>query len=250
MANISVIHDNILSGGSQVTATGVADGSNAGYLYDDRLSFKFITAGSATQIQVNQPNDNKRNWRYLALMDHTDLAGGEVRVFGHTSISRLTAGTVLISGAITTDNPMVFDKGDSTAWQFLDIHIDGPTPGTGGWTIGEILAGEQFDSPQRPGIGISTNYIPRSTFVTLPNGERQAIKHGEVARRKQYNIPGLSVDEADTWADVFISNEGSQLVLLTDENGEQYPALMDTSLSVNNEVNILDVNLLFEEVKV
>jgi hypothetical protein len=248
MANISLVHDNVLSGGSQVTATGVEAGSNAGYLYDDRLSFKFITAGSATQIQINQPNDNARSWRKVAIMDHTDLEGGEVRVFGYSSISRTTP-VVVISGAGTSDNPMVFDAGATQSYQFLDIEIDGPVKGTG-YSFGEILVGDQFDSPQRPGIGISTTYVPRSTFITLPNGERQTIKHAEVARVKQYTIPGLSYDQAAEWSGVFVANEGSQLVLLTDENGNQFPAMMGQELSLNDETKIVSIDLVFEEVKV
>ena len=81
----------------------------------------------------------------------------------------------------------------------------------------------KFDSPQLPALGISTDYVPRKTFVSMPNGKRQSIQHGGVSRQKRYLIPGMDFSTATGWIDLFNDEEGDELVVLLDDEGATYP---------------------------
>ncbi len=51
------------------------------------------------------------------------------------------------------------------------------------------------------------------------------------------------------WIDVFNDEERDELVVLQDDEGDTYPALMGQQLSVNKLAKVVSVNLEFEEVK-
>lgn len=250
MANIFVYGPNILGEGTQVTATGVAVNSSASYLHDDRLSFKFVAAGSETTVLVNPPE--LRGWNQVVLVDHEGLAGGDYTVWGADDISRVSQ-LVLASGTIGSATPFAIDvtnefsdSGDQS-YRYIDVRLRGPIPGDP-WTLGELVIAHKFASPQRPSIGIETRYLPRATFIELPNGERQTLKHAEVARVKRYTIPGMTLEDAHKWSDLFLENQGSGLVVLEDDEGNIWPALMGTDLTVNDESKIVSLALTFIEV--
>jgi hypothetical protein len=245
MANISLYNNNVLQDGSQVTATGVDAGSNVGYIYDDRVSFKFVTAGSATRVLVDQPNGNVRDWRYVSLIGH-NLNGGTVTVSGYASSAR-TSPSLVFSSTVSSSDPMIFDSGSTQSYQFFDVFLNAASEDDT-ISVGEILVTDKFDSPIRPGIGISTTYIPRKTFIILPNGERQAIQHAGVARRKLYSIGGMTLEQADEWITVFSGTKGTGLVILQDDRGEVYPALMNEEMTLDDQALIVGIDLTFEEI--
>ena len=251
MANIALYHTNVLNTDATVTTTGLTSNSEVAYVYDDRLSFKFVNAGSAIRIQIDQPSGSILPWEYVAICNHTSLAGGEVTVFKYDTSLRNTAPTNTASGVISSDNPFVLQNLSGavrSADQFIDIEITGPVFGQT-WNIGELMLVPKFTSPQRPGVGIATDYLPRITFIPMPNGERQTIKHAETSRKKTYTIPGLSIAEAQEWVEVFLANEGAHLVILEDDRGDKYPCFMATSLTVDDVALTASIELVFEEVK-
>ena len=78
------------------------------------------------------------------------------------------------------------------------------------------MLASRFESPERPALGITTNHIPRRTFLNTPNGERISVRHGGTVRQKHYTIPGLSFAEASQWIDLFRGGEGTELIGLDD----------------------------------
>ena len=68
-------------------------------------------------------------------------------------------------------------------------------------------------------------------------------------RQKQYAIPGLTFEQAREWIDLFRGNEGAELVVLTDDEGETYPALLNQELQVNTTARIVSLGLEFTEVR-
>jgi len=244
MANIAIYHDSILSGGSILSATNVDANSNVSYLSDQRLSYKFITDTTSTTVSIDQPDDNDRNFTDIILVDH-NMNGGNMVVRSFTAADR-TGLTTELNTPITAADPLIVSLGPLTNTQFIDVFLSVPA---GTIRLGELMLPTKLTSPQRPGIGIRTDYVPRTTHITMPNGERAAIKHAETSRRKSYVIPGLTVTESEQLSGLFLVNEGSQMVVLDDERDETYPALMDTSLEVNDESKIVNVRLVFEEQK-
>ena len=232
--------------GATVTATGVAEGGSALYLYDDRLSFKYATEGPQTTIQIDQPADEVKDFQFLALIDH-NCAGGTAVVKTYPSDARLTP-TAIISGTVGSEDPYLFDAGSvQSGKQYLDVELD---VGTGDMSIGELGLFTKFDSPRAPLINVSSKLIPNRTYIDLPNGERRSIRHAEPARVKSYRVSGLSRIQAESWLQIYGENEGIKLVLLTDDEDETYPAIMDKALSKARELNLYSVELDFTEVPV
>lgn len=245
MSNVSIYHKNILGGGSTVSATNVESLSSAAFAHDDRLSFSFTTTAQTTTFQIDQPSNNVREWRYLAFAEHTDLAGGTAIVKTYPTVSRVTP-TVVISGTIPSDSVAIMDAGSTQNAQFIDVEL---TASGSTMSFGEMLLATKFDSPQRPGLGIETDHVPRRSFISLPNGERSSIKHAETVRIKRYNIPGMTLAQADTWSDLFDDGEGKELVILVDDREEIYPALMNQQITVTDNTNIVSIGLEFTEIK-
>ncbi len=247
MANISVFHDSILTGGSFVTATGIDANSSAAYLRDDRLSFKFVTSGTNTTVSIDQQVANNRSFTDLILADH-NIDGGTISVTSFTNAGRGSATTELAEINIPNEDPFIVAMdGALTNTQFVDIDI--AASGTNTMSIGEVQLSTKFTSPQRPAIGIRTTYIPRMTVITLLNGEKQTIKHAETSRRKEYTIGGLTIAEAAQWSDLFIANEGAGLVVLSDDVGDEFVCMMNTELTVSDDSKIVSIDLTFEEIK-
>jgi len=246
MSNISVYHDSALGGGSTLTATGVGTNSSVEFLADDRLSFKYVTAGGEAEIQVDQPAANVRIFTDLAIVDH-NLDGSTFTLTSYTDSGRGSPTVEISAQEIPNEDPFIINIGTLTNYQNFDIDIT--VSGGGTASVGEWMAATKFTSPVRPAIGIRTDYIPRQTFVILPNGERQAIKHAETIRKKTYIVDGLPIAEAQQWVTVFTTGEGAALVILEDDVGDTYPALMDTQLTINDSTKIVSIELIFEEVK-
>ena len=51
------------------------------------------------------------------------------------------------------------------------------------------------------------------------------------------------------WIDLFNDEEGDELVMLLDDEGATYPALMGQQLSINKLAKVVSVQLEFEEVR-
>jgi hypothetical protein len=68
-------------------------------------------------------------------------------------------------------------------------------------------------------------------------------------RQKEYTIPGLSLADAALWVDLFKENEGAELVVLIDDEGEIYPAYMNQQLATNTTARRVSISLIFTEVK-
>ena len=156
--------------------------------------------------------------------------------------------TVLVSGTIPDSDPAIIDIGSvQTGKEFIDIKI--LASGVGESSVGEVMLASLFESPREPSIRVETVYVPQRNFINLPNGERRSIKHGGVPRKKRYTIPGLTLDQAQLWIDLFQGNEGSRLVVLLDEEGDTYPAYMNQELTVNRETTVISIALDFTEIK-
>jgi hypothetical protein len=208
------------------------------------LSFKFTTTAGTTAIQIDQQSASTQAFRFLILSDH-DLENGIAVLKTYPTASRTTP-TVVITGTISGD-PAIFDAGSDQIATFVDIDLTASGTQTS-MSLGEVLVARRFGSPQLPALGISTDYVPRKTFVSMPNGERQSIQHGGVSRQKRYLIPGMDFSTAAGWIDLF-NDEGDELVILQDDEGAIYPALMGQQLSVNKLAKVVSVNLEFEEVR-
>lgn len=246
MSNIAAYHTNILAD-AIVTATGIQSGSAVEYAYDNRVSYKVVGSGEAL-IQIDQPSGNIRPWQYVVLCEPTRMNGGEIRVFSYPTAGR-SSPTLVTSGTISTATTVVIDNlasAERTTDQYLDIEIE--RAGDYTWLFGELMLSPKFDSPQLPGVGIRTEYIPRKTFDTLPNGERVAVSHGGVARRKTYTIGGMSITTVSGWQDIFTDGEGTGLVVLDDDRSEIYPCYMSTVLRVDDQAKIFSIQLDFEEI--
>ena len=251
MANISVLHDTVFEG-AEVTATGIADGSGVAYLYDDRLSYKFVTTGKETEIQINLPvtsgSAGFRTYAYVVLSDHS-MENGFITVEESPTQPRTTK-NLTISGTITAADPFIvgtISGEERLGDQFLTVHLTGV--GVDNLRIGELMIVPKFTSPQSPGIGIQTEYMPRTRYFDMANGERQSIKDAEIARKKTYTIGGMSITDATEWIDLYTNNEGKKLVILEDDTGDTYPCMMSTSLTVNDQAKTVSIELTFEEVK-
>lgn len=234
MSNITVYHDNALKG-STVTATNLDSSSSPAYLYDDRLSFKYTTTAYNTRISVTQPSNDSRSYRYLVLADHNA-----------TGTAVFTSGSVLFSGSVNGD-PAVIDLGTTTSGQSFTIDVfQNSTTST--LSIGEIGVMSRFTSTQAPAPGIATERVPRRTFIELPNGERQSIQHGGVSRIKTYGLTA-KLGDLDEWVDLFNENEGVELVILTDDDGDTYPCLFNQTFGINKSKGVVSATLEFQEVR-
>ena len=245
MANIQVLHNNALSAGT-TTSSGIGTGSSVTYLSDNRASFKYTTAGSEDEIQLDQDSANVIVFTDLAISDH-NLAGSTITFTSYTDSGRGSPTVEVSAQEIPNEDPFVLSLSAFTDYQNVDIDI--AVSGSNTASVGELGLYQRFASPISPGVGIRTNEIPRATFVLLPNGERQTITHGGVVRNKIYTIGGLSIAQANEWVDVFTNNAGAQLVILDDERGDTYPCMMMQEMAINDTVNILSVSLEFTEVK-
>ena len=246
MSNISVYHNNALTAGT-TTSSGVATGSSVSYLADNRLSFKYVTAGGTDTVQLDQAANNIIIFTDLAIIDH-NLVGERITITSYPTSSRSTPTVEVNSQAIGSADPFILNLGTLSQYQFIDIDLT-ITGSVNTANVGELGLYTKFTSPISPAVGIRTNEIPRSTFVLLPNGERQTIKRGGVVRQKIYTIGGLSISQANEWIDVFTNNAGAQMVILDDERGDQYPCMMNQTMTINDTIKILAVNLDFTEVK-
>ncbi len=247
MANISIYHDNILIEAATVSGTGINSSSSVIYAKDNRLSFKLIAATDDLTLHVNQSTANIQSYQYLVISNHTSLAGGTAIVESFGAIDR-SSPSVVISGTIPDTDPAIMNAGSiQSGHQFVDIELQ--ASGAGIASAGEVMLATLFESPQRPGIGIQTNYIPRRDFFIMPNGEKQSVKHGGVVREKTYTIPGLNAADATLWIDIFKENEGAELVVLIDDEGNTWPAYMNQTLTVNDEALTISIELQFTEVK-
>ncbi len=245
MSNISIYQENALTGGSTVTVTGIAPNSSAAYLSDSRLSFKYVTTGSETEIQVDQDPINVIVFTDLVMVDH-NLAGSTFTLTSYTDSGRGSPTVEINAQEIPNEDPYIKNVGTLTNYANFDIDIT--VSGGATASIGEIMAAVKFTSPQRPGIGIQTIEVPRTTFILMPNGERQSVKHGGVVRIKNYTIGGLTIDQANEWVDIFTDN-ANLLVVLEDERGDTYPAMMNQELIIDDDSKILSIDLEFTEVK-
>lgn len=245
MANVSIYYNNALIG-SEMTATEMETLSSVHFAADNRISYKTTATGAHTNIEIEQPGNAIQEFRYLVLVDHT-MAGGEAVVRTYPTDSRVSE-TVAFSGTLSSDDPNVTDFGSVPSdVRYVDIELT--ASGSNKASAGEIMLASKFTSPQYPGEGIPTTYTPRRTFIGFPNGEVASIRHGGTVRQKTYTIPGLTLSEAEQWIDVFRGNEGAELVVLSDDEGETYPAYMNQELGVNNTANRIDLALVFREVK-
>ena len=245
MSNLSLYHQNILSTAT-VSATQLEPLFSPRFLADDRLSFKLAATGTMTTIQIDQPTGSVQDFQFFLLLDHS-LGGGEAVIETFPTQARLTP-TVIFSGTLSFEDPGIVDLGSVPPdRQFVDVSLT--ASGTNKVQVGELMLASKFESPQRPALGITTRYLPRRTFIELPNGERQSIKHAETVRQKQYAIPGLTFEQAREWIDLFRGNEGAELVVLTDDEGETYPALMSQQLEANTTSRIVSLAVEFTEVK-
>ena len=107
----------------------------------------------------------------------------------------------------------------------------------------------EFQSPKAPSVNVPTKVNPNRTFIPLPNGERRSIQHAQPVRLKSYRVTGLTQAEAQSWLDVFNANEGIRLVIVSDDEDETYPSLMNTELPKNRELDNFTVDLEFVEIK-
>lgn len=245
MSNLSLYQNNILSS-SAVAATELEPLASPRFLSDDRLSFKMTATGSHTRIQIDQPGSDVQPFQYLVLLDHS-IGGGTAVVTTYPTAARLTP-TVVFSGSLPAEDPDVVDLGGiPSQLQFVDVELT--TSGGQKLSLGELMLASRFESPERPALGITTHYLPRRTFIETPNGERLSVKHGGTVRQKRYTIPGLSFAEAREWIDLFRGGEGAELVILVDDEGETYPALLNQELQANTTARIVDIGLELTEVK-
>jgi len=246
MANLYLYHNNILADAVLVSGSEQADLSSAQFLCDDRLSFLYTATGTHSLIKIDQPSYTIDPFRYLVLVDST-LSGGSAEVRTYATDARSSA-TIIYSGNLTFEEPKVIDFGSVPAQlQFVDVELT--TSGGQRLTIGELMLASRFESPRKPAPGTVTEYLPRRTVVNLQNGERQSVRHAAVCRRKLYTLQGLDTDGIAEWVAIFNDNEGARLVILTDDAGETYPALMQEQLSTNKAATRFDVALEFIEVK-
>jgi hypothetical protein len=256
MANISIYHDSVLDG-AHVTATGTLVGSSATYLKDNRLSFPYQSTSNQDTVDINQPvasgSPGLKAYEYLVISDH-DLGTDQVTISGLAweDTNRDTGTVIVIDQVVPNTDPAIVPLlglvprvGDGS----IQLNITRDTT-SATLNMGELQLVSKFTSPQSPGIGITTEYMPHRTSNSLPNGERQSVKHGEVTRKKTYTIGGLSLSEAAEWVDVYQTNDGSKMVMLEDDVGDTYPCLMSTSLTINDEVKIVTLSIEFQEVKV
>lgn len=231
--------------GSEVTATNVATGSSALYLYDDRLSFKFASTGTSTVVEVDQPANNVRAFRYLTITDH-DLDGGTAVVRTYATANRVTPDAV-ISGSITSADPMIFDAGSfQSGKQFIDVEL---TSSGLPMTVGEVGLLSKFDSPRAPTINVPTKVVPRRTFIDLPNGERRSISHAQPGRVKSYRITGLTQAQVTEWIDIYEASEGIRLLILSDDEEIIYPVVMNKALPKTRELDNFSVDVEFVEIR-
>lgn len=253
MSNISVYNDSVTDGAS-VTATNVANGSGISYLHDDRLSYKFITTGTESEVQINLPVASGvagfKPYEYIILSDH-NLQGGVIEVFESPTISRTIKNSTILSSDVPDTDPVIIQTTSAverTGDQFLTVSLEGGGAATF-LSIGEMLIVPKFTSPQRPGIGIQTEYIPRTRYFKMATGERQSIKDAETCRKKTFRVGGLSYDQATEWIDLYTNNEGKKLVVLEDDVGDTYTCFMEAQLTVNDQSKIVEITLIFEEIK-
>jgi hypothetical protein len=247
MANLFLYHANILCNADLTISGGnIESSSSPYYAADDRLSYKLTATGVATTIRIDQPGSAIDPFRYLVLIDHNMVSGTAV-VSTYTNAARTTA-TVVFSGSVGSDDPSVTDLGSVlTGKQYVDVRLIGS--GSTHPSVGELMLASIFTSPQRPQLGIDTNYQPRRTFIEFPNGEVGTIRHGGTVRQKSYVIPSLSLTDAALWIDLFKDGEGAELVVLSDDEGDVYPAYMNQTLSMNTSARKVSINLTFTEVK-
>ena len=245
MVNLSLYHDNVLSDAT-LSGSEQATLSSPTFLADDQLSYKMTATGTHSLIKIDQTGSAIDPFRYMILVDHT-MAGGEAVVRTFPTVDRVTP-TVVLSGTLTGEDPNVTDFGSvPTNTQFIDVELT--TSGGVQLSVGELMLASLFDSPQFPAPGINTRYIPRRTPIDLANGERLSIKHAETIREKSYSIPSLTFAEAAEWVDLFTENEGSELIVLIDDEGNTYPALMNQILEANTIARRVTIGLLFSEIK-
>lgn len=229
-----------------MTATGIVENGSAIYLYDDRLSFHCATEGAQTTVQIDQDADDIKDFRYLILMSH-NCAGGTAIVRTYPTDARLTP-TVIISGAIGSDDPYIFDAGSvQSGKQYIDVELQ---MGESSASIGELGLYSKFDSPRAPLINVSSKLTPNRTYIDLPNGERRSIRHAEPTRLKSYRVSGLSRAQSESWLQVYGETEGIKLVILTDDEDQTYPAIMSKALPKSRELDIYSVELDFMEVPI
>lgn len=245
-SNLFLVHNNILADAVLVSGSEQANLSSAQFLCDDRLSFKFTATGTHTLIKIDQASSAIDPFRYLVLVDHT-MSGGTAVVRTYPTEARSSA-TVVWSGSLAFDEPNVTDFGAIPAQlQYVDVELT--ASGGQRLSVGELMLASRFESPRFPAPGIVTDYLPRRTFIDLQNGERQSVRHGGVVRHKVYSLEGLDEDGAAQWVEVFDANEGARLVVLTDDEGDTYPALLKDTLSTNKTATRFDLGLEFTEVK-
>lgn len=246
MSNLALYHHNVLADAVVVSGSEQDSLSSTQYLFDDRVSFKYTATGTHTIVALDQPASAIEPFRYLVLVDST-LSGGSAIVRTYPTAARSSATTVF-SGNLTFEEPKVIDFGSVPAQlQYVDVELT--TSGSQRLSIGELMLASRFDSPRYPAPGIVTDYLPKRTVINLPNGERQTIRHAAVARRKAYTLQSLDADGIAQWVEVFDENEGARLVILSDENGDTYPALMQETLTTSDDASRFDVALEFFEVK-
>lgn len=252
MSNISIYHNSVLDGAT-VTATGIADGSSASYVRDNLLSFKFATEGTTTTFEIEQPVasgvSGLKSWEYLVLSDH-NLAGASFTLDTWEDSGRSSGAVRVFDDNIPNEDPFIFQNstgllrtGDGS------LQLTMVASGSNTQSIGELMLVPKFDSPRSPLVSVPANTQLRRTFIDLPNGERRSIQHAQPARKKSYQISGLTQAQAQLWKAEFELNEGIRLIALTDDEGETYMVLWNTSLASSRELDIFSVNLEFMEIR-
>jgi len=246
MANgtFSIYHSSALAGDTALAASGTAPGSSPAYVADSRLSYKFTTLGAQAVLEADQVDTEVRPFQYLILMDH-NLTGGIFEITTYPTGARVTP-TGVASGTVSVDDPFIYDVGSAINAQFIDVSFT--TLSGIDISVGEVMLASKFDSPRGPSVLVPTRVVPRRQFIDMPNGERQSIRRGGNARIKSYTIPGLTLAQADSWIERFGENAGAELVVLEDERGDVYPAMMNQELSYERERNLVSLSLQFTEV--
>jgi hypothetical protein len=245
MANLFVYHNNVLADAALVSGSEQVDLSAASYLCDDRLSFKFTATGTHSHVRVDQAGSDVDPFTQLVLIDHT-MSGGLAVLTTSPDQARSSA-VVAFSGSVGFVDPAVITFALPSDRRYIDLDLT--ASGGQQLQVGELMLGSRFESPRYPAPGIPTLRLPRRSFIELQNGERQSVRHASVVRQKTYTLESMDADGMAEWVELYDANEGARLVVLTDDEGDTYPALMSTQLASNNDASRFTLTLEFLEVR-
>lgn len=246
MSNLTIYHSNRLKEASAVSGTEQTSSSSPQYLFDDRLSFVYTATGTQTMIQVDAAS-TATGVSHLILSDHS-LSGGSGIVDVFIDAERTMTAGVAFSGTLGFGDPLLTPLDMPSSGTYINLALT--TSGGQQLQIGELFLVEEFTSPQRPETGsITTTYTPHRTIFELKNSERQSLRHGGVTRTKTYTIPLMTLEDAQTWIELYGDGEGVELVILSDEVDAVYPVYLNKQLATTTNGSRININLELTEVK-